>query len=125
MSQLKSLKTIAGFRFFAYNIEDGIDKFSTFCVMTFGPVVAGSGLAEDEVIGTEDLAKGTGSDGIHGTWLQINQNGARNVFATGGFIVINVDALQLEVGSALIRTGWVDAMFIGNDFPKLQKKIEM
>ena len=60
------------------------------------------------------------SDGIYGTWLQIDQNGARNVFATGGFIVINVDALQLKVGSALIRTGGVDAMFIGNDFPKLQ-----
>merc|ERR1712223_1628718 len=58
VSQLKSLETIAGFRFFAYNIEDGIDKFSTFCVMTFGPVVAGSRLAETKLSGRKTWPKG-------------------------------------------------------------------
>ena len=35
------------------------------------------------------------------------------------FIVVHVDALQLQVGVAVVRAGGVDAVFIGHNFPEL------
>ena len=64
--------------------------------MTLGPVVSGSGLTEDEVIGSEDLAVGTGPDRVHGAGLQVDQNGPRDVLAPGGLVVVDIDALQLD-----------------------------
>ena len=43
--------------------------------MTLGPVVTSSGLTENKVIGTEQLTERTCTDGIHGTRLQIHQDG--------------------------------------------------
>jgi len=59
VGQLETLKAIAGFGFFADNIEDGVDELSSFCVVTFGPVVSGARLAEDKVVWAEDLAEWT------------------------------------------------------------------
>ena len=52
--------------------QNGIDELSTFGVVTLGPVVTGTALAEDEVVGAEDLAKRSSTDGVHGTGLQHN-----------------------------------------------------
>ena len=46
------------------------------------------------------MAKRTGTDGVHGSRLQIHQDYAGNVAATGGFVVVNVDALELEIVAA-------------------------
>ena len=47
--------------------------------MSLGPVVTGSRLSKDKVIGAEDLSIGPCPDGIHGTGLQIQEDGARNI----------------------------------------------
>ncbi len=73
-----------------------IKKKFTFSVVALGPVVSGSGLSEDEVVGPEDLSVGTGPDGVHGSGLEVDEDGARNVLAAGGFIVVDVDAFQLD-----------------------------
>ena len=49
--------------------------------MTLRPVVAGTGLAENKVIGAEDLAEGAGADRVHGAGLEIHQHGAGHVAA--------------------------------------------
>ena len=63
--------------------------------MAFGPVVAGARLSEDEVVGSEDLAVGSGPDGVHGAGLQIDEDSAGHVLAARGLGVVDVDALQL------------------------------
>lgn len=42
-------------------------------------------------------------------------------YLTRSLVVINVDPFQLERWIANIVASWVNAMFIGNHFPKLQK----
>ena len=64
--------------------------------MALGPVVAGSRLSEDEVVGPEDLAVGSRPDRVHGTGFEVNKNGPWDVLAAGGFVVVHVDTLQLR-----------------------------
>ena len=62
MGKLESLKAIASFSLFSDDIENSVDEFGTFSVVSFGPVVSGSGLSEDEVIGSEELTERSSSD---------------------------------------------------------------
>ena len=112
VGDLESLEAIATFGFFTDDIKDGVDEFGTFGVMSLGPVVTGTGLSEDEVVGSEELTEGSGTDGVHGTGLEIHEDGSGNVTSTGGFVEIDVDSLELEIGVTMIGTGWVNTMFI-------------
>ena len=89
--------------------------------MALGPIVAGAGLAEDEVVGAEDLAVWAGSDAVHGAGLEIHEDGPGNVPSAGGFIVVDVDPLQLEIGGLVagVLSGGVDAMLVAYHFPEL------
>ena len=87
--------------------------------MALGPVVASTALAKDKVIRAEELAKGARADRVHGARLQIYQHSAGHVLATGGLVVVHVDALQLEVRVAMVSAGGVNAVLIGNHFPEL------
>ena len=53
------------------------------------------------------------------TGLQIHKDGAGDVSATGGLVVVDVDALQLEVGVPVVGASRVDAVLIGDDLPEL------
>ena len=117
------MQAVAILGFFAYDVEDGVDELGAFGVVTFGPVVAGAGLAKDEVVGAEDLAVGAGSDGVHGAGLQIHEDGAWNVPSAAGFIVINIDALQLELGVAAVLSGVVDAVLVAYHLPELRSDL--
>jgi len=87
--------------------------------MTLGPVVTGASLAEHEVVWTEELTEGSGSDGVHGAWLKIHEDGTGDVAATSGFVVVDVDSLELEIGVTVVATGWVNTVLVGDDFPEL------
>lgn len=50
MCDLESLETVATFGFTSDDIENGVDKFRTFSVVSLGPVVSRTGLSEDEVV---------------------------------------------------------------------------
>merc|ERR1719486_930484 len=119
VGDLETLEAVAAFGFLADNVEDGVDELSTFGVVTLGPVVTGTGLTEDEVVGTEELTEGASADGVHGSGLEIHKDGAGNVTATGGFVVVDVDALELEVRVTVVGTGRVNAVLVGDDFPEL------
>jgi hypothetical protein len=116
---LETLEAIAAFGFFSDDVEDGVDELGTFGVMALGPVVTGTGLTEDEVVGSEELAEWAGSDGVHGTWLEVHEDGSGDESATGGLVIVNVDSFELEIGVTVVSTGWVDSVFVGDDLPEL------
>ena len=119
MGDLESLEAIATFGFLSNDIEDGVDKLSTLSVMTLGPVVTGTGLSEDEVVWSEELSEWSGSNGVHGSWLKIHEDGSWDISSSGGFVEVNVDSLELEIGVSVIGTGWVNTMLVGDDLPEL------
>ena len=48
--------------------------FLTFGVVTLSPVVSSAGLAEHEIVGSEDLTEGAGPHAVHGAGLQVHQH---------------------------------------------------
>lgn len=48
-------------------------------------------------------------DGVHGSGLKINADGARNIAVGRSLLVVDADALELEVGSSLVLSLSVDA----------------
>ena len=119
MGDLESLEAIATFGFLSDDIEDGVDELSTFGIVTLGPVVTGTGLSEDEVVRSEELTEWSSSDGVHGTWLKIHEDGSWDVSSTSGLVVVDVDSLELEIRVTVVGTSWVNAVFVGDDFPEL------
>jgi len=119
VSKLKSLQTIATLGLLSHNVQDRVDKLGALGVVSLGPVVTGSALSKYKVVGSEDLAKGARSDRVHGTWLQVDKDGSRNVLAAGSLIVVDIDALKLEIAVAVVGTSWVDSVLVGDDLPEL------
>lgn len=68
----------------------------------------------------------TRPDTVHGTRFQVDKDGTRHILALVTFIVVDIDALQLELHQVLISTSvftsGLDAMFITDDFPELKRK---
>ena len=88
--------------------------------MPLGPVVAGPGLPEHEVVGAEDLTEGAGPHAVHGAGLEVHQHGAGHVLAAARLVVVDVDPLELEVRVAMVGAGGVDAVLVRDDLPELQ-----
>ena len=118
VGDLEALEAVTALSLLSGNIEDGVDEFGTLGVVTLGPVVSGTGLSKDEVVGSEELTEGSGSDGVHGSGLEIHEDGSGDVPASGGFIVVDVDPLKLEVGVSVVGAGGVDSVFVGDDLPE-------
>ena len=97
VSQLEPLQTVTALRLLADHVQHGVHQLCSLSVVSLGPVVPGAALSEDEVVGTEDLSEGTGSDAVHGPGLQIYEDSSGHVLAAGGFVVVHVDAFQLQV----------------------------
>jgi len=119
VADLETLKAIATFSLLSNDIEDGVDKFSTFSVVTLGPVVTSTGLTEDEVVWSEELTEWTSSDRVHGTWFKIHQDGSWDISSTSGLVVVDIDSFQLKIRISVVGTGRINTVFVGNDFPEL------
>jgi hypothetical protein len=83
VGDLEALKAVAALGLTTDDIEDLVDELGTLSVVTLGPVVASTGLTENEVVGAEKLTERTSTDGIHGTGLKIDEDGARDVLVAG------------------------------------------
>merc|ERR1711881_77439 len=118
VGDLETLETIATFGLLPDNVEDGVNEFGTFGVMTLGPVVTGTGLTEDEVVGSEELTERSSSDRVHRSWFEVHEDSSWDESTTGSFVIVDVDSLKLEVGVTVIGTGWVDTVLIGDNFPE-------
>ena len=119
VGDLETLEAIATFGFLSDDIEDGVDELGSLGVVTLGPVVTGTGLSEDEVVRSEELTEWSSSDGVHGSWLKIHEDGSWDVSSTGGLVVVDVDSLELEIGVTVVGTGWVNSVLVGDDLPEL------
>ena len=106
------LEAVASLGLLADNIEDRVDELSAFGVVSLSPVVSCSRLSEHEVVGSEDLSERSGSDGVHGTGLQVDKYGTGDVFSTGCLVVVDIDPFQLEVGVSVVGTSGVDTMLV-------------
>lgn len=82
VGDLETLEAVASLGLAADNIDDLVDELGTLGVVTLSPVVTSTGLTEDEVVGAEKLAEGTGADSVHGTGLQVDEDGTGNVLVT-------------------------------------------
>ncbi len=91
---LEALQAVAALGLLADDVEDRVDELGALGVVALGPVVAGAGLAEDEVVRAEKLAEGAGADRVHGAGLEVHEDGARHVAAAGRLVVVDVDALS-------------------------------
>ena len=83
------------------------------------PSTAGSG-PEDEVVRTEELTEGASPHRVHGARLKIHEDRTRDVAAAGGLVVVYVDALELQVRVAVVRTRGIDTMLITDHLPELR-----
>ena len=95
VANLEALEAVAALRLFPDDVEDGVNEFRALGVVALGPVVSGAVLAENEVVGAEELAEGAGADGVHGAGLEVHQDRARNVTPASGLVVVDLDALEL------------------------------
>ena len=118
VGDLETLEAVATFGFLSDDIEDGVDELGSLGVVTLGPVVTGTGLSEDEVVWSEELTEWSSSDGVHGSWLKIHEDGSWDVSSTSGLVVVDVDSLELEIGVTVVGTGWVNTVLVGDDLPE-------
>ena len=112
VGDLKALEAVTALSLLTDDVEDGVDELGTLGVVTLGPVVASAGLAENEVVGTEESSIGTTADTVHGAGLQVHQHGPGHVLPTAGLVVVHVDPLQLEVRLPGIGASGVNTVLI-------------
>ena len=86
--------------------------------MALSPVVTCAGLSKDEVVRSEELSEGSGSDGVHGSGLEVHQNGTGDVPAASGLVVVDVDPLELEVRVSVVSTSRVNSVLVRDDLPE-------
>lgn len=82
--------------------------------MAFGPVVTCARLAKHKVVRSIQLTVETRSYWVHCAGLQIDQYRTWNIFTTARLVVIHIDALQLQLGIAIISASCIDWMLIGD-----------
>ena len=102
VGDLETLERVTVLGLASHDIKNRVNKLSTFSVVTLGPVVTGTGLTKNEVVGAEEVAVGTTADSVHDTRLQINENGSGNVLAVAGLIVVDAKALKLLIIGTLV-----------------------
>jgi hypothetical protein len=117
---VRTLEAVAVLGLLSHDVEDGVDELGALGVVALGPVVAGAGLAEDEVVGAEDAADGAGAERVHSARLEVHEHRPGHVPAAAGLVVVDVDPLQLlRAGRARVLAGRVDAVLAADHLPEL------
>ena len=98
---LEALQAVRRLRLLADDVQHRVDELRALGVVALGPVVARARLAEDEVVGAEELAEGAGADAVHRARLEVHEHGAGHVAAARRLVKVDVDALQLQVRVAV------------------------
>ena len=112
MGDLETLEAIATFGYFSNDVENGVNKLSTFSVVTLSPVVTSTSLTEDEVVRSKELTERSCTDGVHGSWLKIHEDSTWDISTSGCFVVVDIDSLELKIRVSMIGTSRINAMFI-------------
>jgi hypothetical protein len=88
VGDLETLEAVAALSLATDNVEDLVNQLGTLSVMALGPVVSGTRLAEDEVVGTEELSERSSTDSVHGSGLQVDEDGTGNELVSGGLLTV-------------------------------------
>jgi len=118
VGDLETLEAVTALGLTADDIENLVNKLGTLGVVTLSPVVTSTGLTEDEVVGAEKLAERTGADSVHGTRLQIDENGTGNVLVTAGMVEVDVHTLELEVGGTIVLSIAIETVLARDGLPE-------
>merc|ERR1719478_1405899 len=86
VAELEALEAVAGLGLLAHDIEHRVDELGTLGVVALGPVVTSTGLTEDEVVWAEELTEWASADRVHGTRLEVHEDGAGHIAATGSLV---------------------------------------
>ena len=119
VGDLETLEAVTALGLMTDDIEDLVDKLGTLSVVTLGPVVSSTGLAEDEVVWPEKTSQWTRSDRVHGTGLEVDENSTGNVLVRAYLIVVDVDAGELVIAGANVVTVVVDSVLVREHLPEL------
>lgn len=117
VGDLEALEAVTALSLTTDNVENRVDELGTLSVVALGPVVTGTRLTEDKVVGAEERAKGATTDRVHGSGLEVDKDGTGHVLASSRLIVVDVDALELNVRGALVRAVGLDAVLLRDDLP--------
>lgn len=79
--------------------------------MSLSPIVSRSGVAKNKVFRVEKCPVDAGSNSIDRTWLQVDEYRPGYVPLVRGLIVINVDAVKLEIDVTNVPTSFIDTVF--------------
>ena len=86
---------------------------------SFCPVVTGTTLTEDEIVRSEERTKWTGANRVHGTGLEIDQDGAGNILIRPNFVIIDINSFELKLIGSFVDTVVLDTVLIRHGLPKL------
>lgn len=88
--------------------------------MTLGPVVTGTRVSVDEVVGPKEFSNPASSHTIHGAWFQVDENSSGYILPPMSLVEVHIEALGLKDVVALVNTVGVDPMLLADHLPKLE-----
>ena len=109
VAQLETLEAIAALRLLPDHIQHRVDELGALGIVTLRPIVSRASLAENKVVGPEQLPEGSRTNAIHGSRFQIH-----------GFVVVDIDSFQLEVRITVVRSAWINTVLIGYHLPEFR-----
>jgi hypothetical protein len=77
-----------------------------------------AGMKHLQVVGPEQATERTSLDAVHSSGFQIYQDSSGNILATGSFVKVDVDSIQLGIGCTLPASIGLDTVFVGKNFPE-------
>merc|ERR1719262_860807 len=119
MAKLEALETVTALRLLTHDIEDTVYELSSFGIVALCPIISRASLAKDKVVGTKELAKGSRAHAVHGTGFKVHENRTWHIPASGCLVEVHINALELQVGVAMVSAGRIDSVFIADHFPEL------
>lgn len=98
VGDLEALEAVATLGLTTNDIENLINQFGTLSVVSLGPVVTSTRLAKDEVIGAEELSERSSADSVHGTRLQVDEDGTGDELVTSRLRTVSTILDTIYVG---------------------------
>ena len=135
--EIPTLEALSALSFLPHNIKHLIDELGTLGIVcetrvrssasyrglktrtSFGPVITSATLTKDKIVRSEERSKGSGAERVHGTRLEIDQDGAGDILIRPDFVIVDINSFELEFVCSLVDTIPLDAMFVGHGLPEL------
>jgi len=113
----EALETRAGIGELAEAVEDSVDELLADSVVTSGVVVGGILLSSDEGLWVEERAVLAGPDGVDHVGLEVDVDGARDVFAAARLGEEGREAIVGLASGCLDPSLWGQAVLVAVELP--------